>query len=80
MKNTQGALLEVLKAAGVCSWSNERLAQAVGVSSRTVSRHLAVLEQAGLIRILRYSPNQGGPGSDPVGRKIYIAEEKRAEP
>ena len=67
-------LLELLKTREVWTWSNERLGKACGFSSRTISRHLAELEKTGAIVIARHSPNSGGPGSDPVGRKIWVKD------
>jgi DNA-binding transcriptional MocR family regulator len=52
--------------------SNAALAELAGIGERTASRHIAALARQGLIVIERRAPNAHGPGSDPVGRSLYI--------
>lgn len=52
--------------------SNAALAALVGIGERTASRHIAALARQGLITVERRAPNAYGPGSDPVGRSLYV--------
>lgn len=69
---SERALYEYLQKVKTCKFSNARIGAVLGFSARTVSRHLALLEQRRLIEIVRHSPNSAGPGSDPVGRTISV--------
>lgn len=75
MRNSELVLLDAIKNNRFNpSASNQAIGDRLGYSPRAVSAGLSKLEAMGMIVIERRSPNAHGPGSDPTGRTIRLAE------